>query len=350
MSMLDRYLSRPEDTTFDSIKYCEYYEQYMVSNTIPRRATATCRDQVPGHEMYVYRRLRGEKICRMNILYPSSGEVFYVKLLLLHTTPRSFLLARTVDGTVHDSFQAATWALGLLDNINEGELCFTEAVESGYSPVQLRCLLVTLIMDGAPAQELLESNRDILMADLSEVPGTLVDVAWNRCLQNLSDRLETLGRSMSDFGLPEPVRELTEVDRERLRWNRERCQQFTDAHLPLLSPDEQRVVFDEVIEAVHRERPLLMYVDGRSGRGKTLLMKVITAAVRAEGKIVLCTATTGLAALNHEGGMTAHSMYKIPVADDDETPQCNVTAGSQRAELLKNGCRARMGRVPYVPS
>ena len=45
-----------------------------------------------------------------------------------------------------------------------------------------------------------------------------------------------------------------------------------------------------------------MYVDGRSGRGKTLF---ITVAVRVEGKIVLCTATTGLAALNHEGGTTA---------------------------------------------
>ena len=32
--------------------------------------------------------------------------------------------------------------------------------------------------------------------------------------------------------------------------------------------------------------------------------------------------------------MTAHSMYKIPVTDDNETPQCNITARSQR-ELLK---------------
>ena len=130
------------------------------------------------------------------------------------------------------------------------------------------------------------------------------------------------------------MRELTEVDRELLRWNCERCQQFVGAHQSLLSPDE-RVIFDEVIDAVQNERALLMYVDSRSGRGKTLLMKVITAAVRAQGKIVLCTATTGLAALNHEGGTTAHSMYKIPVTDEDETPQCNMTAGSQHGELLK---------------
>ena len=147
--MLDRYLSRPEDAIFDIIKYCEYYEQYMVANTLPWTATMVWRDQIPGHQMYVYQRLRGEKNCRMSMLYPSSGEVFYMKLLLLHTIPSSFLLARTVDGTVHESFQAPTRALGLLDNDTEGELCFTKAVESGYFPAQLRCLLVTLVMDGA---------------------------------------------------------------------------------------------------------------------------------------------------------------------------------------------------------
>ena len=35
VSMLDCYLSKPNDTIFDDIKYCEY-EQYMVSNTLAR--------------------------------------------------------------------------------------------------------------------------------------------------------------------------------------------------------------------------------------------------------------------------------------------------------------------------
>lgn len=77
--------------------------------------------------------------------------------------------------------------------------------------------------------------------------------------------------------------------------------------LHLLSPDE-RVIFDEVMDAVHNDRSL----DGRSGRSKTLLMKVITAAVRAQGKIILCTATTGLAALSYNGGTTAHSDVQDP--------------------------------------
>ena len=64
VSILDRYVSRPADTMFDEVRYCDYYEQFMVSNTLPRSATENWRDQVPrdqvpDHEMDVYRRLRG---------------------------------------------------------------------------------------------------------------------------------------------------------------------------------------------------------------------------------------------------------------------------------------------------
>ena len=51
---------------------------------------------------------------------------------------------------------------------------------------------------------------------------------------------------MMDFELPEPADDLTELARERLRWNRHSCQGFADAHLPLLTPDEQRPVYEEV--------------------------------------------------------------------------------------------------------
>ena len=228
---------------------------------------------------------------------------------------------------MHESYRDAAMALGLLHDESEGQLCFNEARESGYSPAQLRSLLVTLVMDGDKhRREILDSNSEFLMADLVEEVCIPTDMTWNRCLRDLANRLETMGRTMTDFGLPEPDDDSTKVAREHLRWDRRSCQQYLDAHLPLLTPDEQRPIYEEVIEAVRLRRSLLMYVDGRSGRGKTLLMKVITAAVRAQGDIVLCSATTGLAALNHEGGTTAHAIYKIPVTGSEEVPQCNVTA------------------------
>ena len=120
-------------------------------------------------------------------------------------------------------------------------------------------------------------------------------------------RLETMGRTMTDFGLPEPADDSTEVARERLRWDRRSCQQYLDAHLPLLTPDEQRPIYEEVIEAVRLRRPLLMYVDGRSGRGKTLLMKVITAAVRAQGDISLAGHTHFLRNIPKEVGVACET-------------------------------------------
>ena len=207
---------------------------------------------------------------------------------------------------------------------------------------------MTSLMDGAPATPLLVSHGDNLMADFSGDPRTPIHIDWNNCFRDLASRLETMGRSMSDFGLPEPSDDSTEVAREFLRWDSWQNQDFVDAHLSLLTPDEQRVIFNEVLDAVQHHRPLLMYVDGRSGRGKTLLMKVITAAVRAQGKIVLCTATTGLAALNHEGGMTAHSMYMIPVTGEQEIPQCNVTVNSQHADLLHSAAVFIWDEFPII--
>ena len=140
---------------------------------------------------------------------------------------------------------------GLLHDDAEGQLCFKEGRVSGYSPVQLRALLVTLIVDGDEhGGDILESNRDILMADLDEEVSLPSDVAWNRCLRDLANLLETTGRTMTDFGLPEPTDDTTKLARERLRWDRCSCQGFADAHLPLLTPDEQPPIYEEVSDGL----------------------------------------------------------------------------------------------------
>ena len=55
-----------------------------------------------------------------------------------------------------------------------------------------------------------------------------------------------MGRTMTDFGLPEPADDTTELARESLRWDRRSCQGFADAHLPLLTHDEQLPIYEEV--------------------------------------------------------------------------------------------------------
>ena len=58
--------------------------------------------------------------------------------------------------------------------------------------------------------------------------------------------------------------------------------------------------------------------------------------------MALASASTSLAALNYEGGNTAHSLFSIPVHDDqarDEPVVCTIPGTSQRADLL---CAAKI--------
>lgn len=80
---------------------------------------------------------------------------------------------------------------------------------------------------------------------------------------------------------------------------------------------------------------LNIYLNGPGGTGKTVLLQLIVAKFRYEGKIVLCTASIGIAALNYDGGCTVHSMFKIPI--ETVTPQsiCNLSYNSQIADLIR---------------
>jgi hypothetical protein len=56
--------------------------------------------------------------------------------------------------------------------------------------------------------------------------------------------------------------------------------------------------------------------------------------LRAQGKIVLCVASSGIAALLLIGGRTAHSVFKIPIPVHDQS-LCNFTKNSLIADLIR---------------
>ena len=54
-------------------------------------------------------------------------------------------------------------------------------------------------------------------------------------------------------------------------------------------------------------------IDAPAVSGKTFTMCALAADIRVKGKLVLCTASTGIAELLLPGGLTAHSASKIPL-------------------------------------
>lgn len=64
--------------------------------------------------------------------------------------------------------------------------------------------------------------------------------------------------------------------------------------------------------------------------GKLLFIVLL----RGESKIVLCCASSGIAALLLPGGRTAHSLFKIPIDGLSDESLCGVPKESLRADLL----------------
>ena len=79
--------------------------------------------------------------------------------------------------------------------------------------------------------------------------------------------------------------------------------------------DEQRVVFDTIVNACQSDESYTFDIRGRAGTGKTVLMNAISAQVRLNKHLTAPAASTGLASLNQPFGLTFHRTWSIPVPD-----------------------------------
>ncbi|XP_019096484.1 PREDICTED: uncharacterized protein LOC104767969 [Camelina sativa] len=98
--------------------------------------------------------------------------------------------------------------------------------------------------------------------------------------------------------------------------------------------DEQKLIYDQITEAVFNRQGGVFFVYGFGGTGKTFLWSTLSAAVRCRGEIILNVASSGIASLLLPGGRTAHSRFGIPI-HPDETTYCSIDPRSELAELIK---------------
>ena len=75
---------------------------------------------------------------------------------------------------------------------------------------------------------------------------------------------------------------------------------------------EQRETYEQILLAVNKGDGGMFFVSGFGGTGKTFLWKLLSAAIRSRGDIVLNVASSGIASLLLQGGRTAHSRFGIP--------------------------------------
>ncbi|KAL7284959.1 hypothetical protein ACG7TL_000048 [Trametes sanguinea] len=351
LSPLERYFIRPSGSfddpttgarTFDSLTYTEFFTLFRLEkktdSRINRPGVFLELQQTMFPMLVVQRASTHTHIARIQPARPSEGERFYLRTIALHRPFRSFEDARTVDNFTFPTFQDAANALGLFAHENEGQLALAEAVSSLYTPRQLRLLFIHLLVNDCilSPHSLWNSHRDSLSHDFTLHHHCDSALGFNDALQELSHLLEEYGRSLSEFGLPQPSIVSTEVQHELERWAplRQQMQLSSETSFAALNA-EQKLIADAILEAVLNCKPFLAFIDGPAGRGKTFLINAIADYCRARNHIVITTATSAYAAQLYHGGRTTHSAFKVPVNDNNELLQSTISSYSSRADLIR---------------
>ncbi|CAB3248844.1 unnamed protein product [Arctia plantaginis] len=122
----------------------------------------------------------------------------------------------------------------------------------------------------------------------------------NRALLLIEDMCYLMcGSLLIRLGMPAPNREMNDAFNPELEWEREYDQQELDlvvqTNVPLLNT-QQKEVYDTLIKAIDDGNGGLYFLDAPGGTGKTFLMSVVLATVRARSNIAVAVASSGIAA------------------------------------------------------
>ena len=142
------YLNRRH--TDVQLKYPEFFKKYVWSYKKPAKYNdLTCYTiQIPriAKPIYISQRDSNRRcITRMGMLYPTAGEIWYERQLLLHYETSSFIQLRTINGIVYQTFQEAAVACGLVNDQNEVITCFMDILYIS-TPLEKRSLFLVLTL------------------------------------------------------------------------------------------------------------------------------------------------------------------------------------------------------------
>ena len=177
------------------------------------------------------------------------------------------------------------------------------------------------------------------------------DQVYDLGLYLLEGILKSSGKSLSNFPpMPEPVfnwdlQTGNALITEQLDYNRKHESTMAATMVPQLNP-KQWFAYDTILSAVISGSGGTFFLSGPGGTGKTFVYRVLCHTLRGMGHIVICVASSGIAALLLPGGRTSHSMLKIPIEGLGPHSFCSIDKEDNRAELLRSALLVIWDEVP----
>ncbi|KAG2216227.1 hypothetical protein INT45_006933, partial [Circinella minor] len=261
------------------------------------------------------------------VVFVSPGDMERFSLcLLLHNVPgaQSYNDLLRYNGCEYELLQEAVAARLLLESDEEYDLCLAEAISvhryhvNDLEPDVAHC----------SAQAITDINNLLLdqNSSLSQFP----------TLPSLPDL------SSFESNIPKHLQQVEDKNIEDLG-------QVAEDSIRSLNAD-QRAIFDAVTAAI--DDPTIeqraFFLDGQGGSGKTFLYNTLLAHVQSQNKSTIAVASTGVAALLLRRGVTAHSVFKIPVENLDDSSTCSISLQSEKAQAICNASLIVWNEVPMI--
>lgn len=281
------------------------------------------------------------------------------KFLLLACTPDldATQALKYFEGQKYETYKGAAMARNLLQDDGEWRMALQDAADASTAR-QMRALYLYIVewnQPEAPAElfdefweamaedfayelrraNMIPTERQVqlrLLLDLEETLESTSKSLNDLCGLTLTDAERDEARELANTVLlarePRAIRDelIPEQDRVQLRAR-------TDEAVHKLLP-EQLLVFDAVMSSLSRSEGRCIFVDAPGGTGKTFTFNAILGAVRAQGKIALAVASSGIAAILLEKGRTFHARFSANLSPAEDQ-MLKIQAQSTQAQLLR---------------
>ncbi|XP_031108678.1 uncharacterized protein LOC116013169 [Ipomoea triloba] len=236
---------------------------------------------------------------------------------------------RTVAGVIHKSYRDAYYEYGLLDDDKE---CIDGITDSSYwasATISRPEVVWNAVWEFLAEDAQFHHRRRMNNPDSDKKQFALVE---------LEKLLSLWGKSLKDF--PDmPLPDETNIGfmenmliAGELAYDKESLKIEHETLVTQLT-DEQKNVYDSVMNDIDCNGGGLFFVYGYGGTGKTFVWRMLSSMIRSRGDIVLNVASSGIASLLLLGGRTAHSRFVIPLSLNEDST-CNISQGSDLVELI----------------